>query len=161
MCGICGIAGTDPVDSSILESMAEALRHRGPDSDGFYLSPPTEGISVGLGFRRLSIIDLVTGDQPLANEDGTIWIVFNGEIYNFRELRHGLESRGHRFRTHSDTEAIVHLYEEHGPRCVEQLSGMFALGIWDERLRQLTLARDRFGKKPLYYAPTQRGLIFA
>ena len=104
-----------------------------------------------LGHRRLSIIDLGTGQQPLSNEDETVWITFNGEIYNYRELRPDLEARGHRFRTHSDTETIVHLYEEYGPDCVNHLRGMFAFAIWDDRRKRLFLARDRFGKKPLYY----------
>jgi asparagine synthase (glutamine-hydrolysing) len=130
--------------------------HRGPDDEGVYL-----GDGVGLGMRRLSIIDVDTGQQPVSNEDRTVWVVFNGEIYNYRELRHDLESRGHRFRTSSDTETIVHLYEELGPRCVNPLRGMFALAIWDAPRRQLLLARDRLGIKPLYYAERDGELVFA
>jgi asparagine synthase (glutamine-hydrolysing) len=141
--------------------MTAAIRHRGPDDDGFYLEEGNDGIGVGLGFRRLSIIDLESGNQPIANEDGSVQIVFNGEIYNYRELRKGLESGGHRFKTNADTEVIVHLYEELGARCVERLNGMFAFAVWDERQRELVLARDRFGKKPLYYAELGGGLLFA
>jgi asparagine synthase (glutamine-hydrolysing) len=160
MCGICGTAGFEPVDRSVLERMAAAIRHRGPDDDGFYLDTYGDGLSVGLGFRRLSIIDLVTGKQPISNETGSVQLVLNGEIYNFRELRTDLESRGHVFMTNSDTEVVVHLYEEHGERCVEQLNGMFAFALWDRSRRELLLARDRFGKKPLYYADVGRSLIF-
>ena len=159
MCGICGIVGRGGVDPDVLARMAGSIRHRGPDDEGSYVSPPGP-ISVGLGFRRLSIIDLDTGNQPIANEDGSVRIVFNGEIYNFRELRHELEARGHLFSTRADTEVIVHLYEELGSRCVERLNGMFAFAVWDERDRSLLLARDRFGKKPLYYAEVDGGLIF-
>ena len=116
---------------------------------------------VALGFRRLSIIDLAGGQQPLSNEDGSVWIVFNGEIYNFRDLRRRLEGAGHRFRTHSDTETIVHLYEDEGPDCFRHLNGMFALAIWDARRRQLVLARDRLGKKPLVYRHEPGRLLFA
>ena len=162
MCGICGIVRhSGSVDLSTLEAMASTLVHRGPDAAGFYLSPPDREPRVGFGFRRLSIIDLAGGDQPIANEDETVWIVFNGEIYNFPELRAELTGRGHRFRTHADTEVIVHLYEELGPRCVERLNGMFAFALWDERERRLVLARDRFGKKPLYYTESADGLLFA
>src|SRR5439155_16522485 len=133
-----------------------ALVHRGPDDEGFYL-----GASAGLGMRRLSIIDLQTGHQPVRNEDGSVWVVFNGEIYNFRELRRDLEHRGHRFYTGTDTETIVHLYEEHGLRCVEKLRGMFAFALWDEGRRRLLLARDRLGIKPLYYAEVGGRLVFA
>jgi asparagine synthase (glutamine-hydrolysing) len=135
--------------------MADAIEHRGPDDEGFYASGP-----VGFGFRRLSIIDLNTGHQPMANEDGTVWIVFNGEIYNFQELRKQLISKGHIFRSKTDTEVIVHLYEEFGPACVEQLRGMFAFAIWDEMKQLLFLARDRVGIKPLYYWKGPSALIF-
>jgi len=134
------------------------LVHRGPDRDGFYLSPDHK---VGLGFRRLSIIDLAGGNQPIGNEDGTKQIVFNGEIYNFRELRATLEKCGHLFHTKSDTETIVHAYEEYGINCVDYLHGMFAFALWDASQRLLLLARDRLGKKPLYYWPGPHGLYFA
>jgi asparagine synthase (glutamine-hydrolysing) len=149
------------VDRDALLAMTAALRHRGPDDDGFYVEQGEDGTGVGLGFRRLSIIDLETGDQPIANEDGSVQIVFNGEIYNFPELRRELQSRGHRFATAADTEVIVHLYEEEGPRCVGRLNGMFAFALWDAKARELLLARDRFGKKPLYYAEVDGGLLFA
>ena len=135
--------------------MADAIAHRGPDDEGYYLSG-----QIGLGFRRLSIIDLSGGHQPLSNEDGTIWIVFNGEIYNYQELREYLISKGHIFRTKSDTETIVHLYEEFGEKCVEKLRGMFGFAIWDGKERKLLLARDRVGIKPLYYAVTGQSLVF-
>ena len=127
--------------------MCGVLAHRGPDDQGFYL-----GSGAGLGMRRLSIIDLETGHQPVHNEDGSVWAVLNGEIYNFEELRARLARQGHRFYTGTDTEVIVHLYEEHGPRCVHWMRGMFAFAVWDERRRRLLLARDRLGIKPLYYA---------
>ena len=159
MCGICGKVNFDhqaPIDSDLLRSMARSIAHRGPDDEGFYI----EG-AVGLGFRRLSIIDLAAGHQPLANEDESVWIVFNGEIYNYLELREVLVQKGHVFRTHTDTEVIVHLYEEYGEACVEQLRGMFAFAIWDSRAKQLFLARDRVGIKPLYYYLSDKSLIFA
>lgn len=157
MCGICGIVDAAGVLREDLDRMAGVLTHRGPDDEGVYVEPAG---TVGLGFRRLSIIDVAGGHQPLCNEDGSIWIVFNGEIYNFPELRLELQERGHRFETSTDTEVIVHLYEELGTRCLDRLNGMFAFAIWDSRHRRLTLARDRFGKKPLYYAITPRGLVF-
>jgi asparagine synthase (glutamine-hydrolysing) len=161
MCGICGIVERHgPIDQQALRRMTAAIRHRGPDDEGFYFASEEGSVGVGLGFRRLSIIDLVTGNQPIPNEDGTVRVVFNGEIYNYRELRSGLESRGHRFATGSDTEVIVHLYEELGPRCVERLNGMFAIALWDARRNELVLARDRFGKKPLYYADLDGSLLF-
>ena len=135
--------------------MGEALAHRGPDGGGFYTDGP-----LGFGMRRLSIIDLKTGDQPMANEDKSVWVVFNGEIYNYRELTAELIQRGHRFTTASDTEVLVHLYEEFGESGVERLRGMFAFAIWDARRRSLLLARDRLGIKPLYYATTPQGLVF-
>jgi asparagine synthase (glutamine-hydrolysing) len=158
MCGICGQVNTDPqrpVAQAALERMNAVIRHRGPDSDGFYVNG-----NVGLAVRRLAIIDLVTGGQPISNEDGTAWIVFNGEIYNYLELRSRLESKGHAFRSNSDTEVIVHLYEDHGTNCVDHLRGMFALAIWDEKQRRLLLARDRLGQKPLYYAEHGGALLF-
>ena len=141
---------------ALLKDMADTIQHRGPDDEGYYVSGP-----VGLGFRRLSIIDLQSGHQPLANEDDTVWIVFNGEIYNYQELRAFLLSKGHVFRTHSDTEVIVHLYEELGPQCVEKLRGMFGFAIWDAKAKSLLLARDRVGIKPLYYCLTESSLSFA
>src|SRR5438128_3762371 len=136
--------------------MRDVLHHRGPDGEGLWV----EG-SVGLGFRRLAIIDVEGGAQPMSNEDGSVWIVFNGEIYNHAALRPELEARGHRYRTRSDTETIIHLYEEEGERCVERLQGMFAFALWDRTRRQLLLARDRLGIKPLYYAYTDDALLFA
>jgi asparagine synthase (glutamine-hydrolysing) len=158
VCGICGKLIFDrqaSISPSLLKGMADTISHRGPDDEGYYVSGP-----VGLGFRRLSIIDLNTGHQPLANEDGTVWIVFNGEIYNYQELRRQLQSKGHIFRTQTDTEVIVHLYEEFGAACVEKLRGMFAFAIWDERQEVLLLARDRVGIKPLYYRLTDESIIF-
>jgi asparagine synthase (glutamine-hydrolysing) len=159
MCGICGKLNfhrQEPVDPVLLRQMMDLIRHRGPDESGEYLSGP-----VGLGHRRLSILDLNTGGQPMSNEDSTIWVVYNGEIYNFRELRADLEKRGHRFKSTTDTEVIVHLYEELGDQCVKRLQGMFAFALWDKRLQSLLLARDRVGVKPLYYANTGKALIFA
>jgi len=158
MCGITGLVHYDserPVDPEILAGMSQVIRHRGPDSDGFYLRG-----HVGLAIRRLAVIDLVAGDQPLSNEDGSVWLVFNGEIYNYQELRSQLQKKGHHFRTHSDTETIVHLYEENGTACVDSLRGMFAFALWDQRRRRLLLARDRLGKKPLYYAEHDGTLLF-
>jgi asparagine synthase (glutamine-hydrolysing) len=158
MCGICGIVYSDRnrrVERAVLEDMNRQIVHRGPDEDGFH----TDG-AAGLAMRRLSIIDLKTGQQPVSNEDGTIWLVYNGEIYNHRELRPGLEAKGHRYRSHSDTETIVHLYEEYGRDCVRHLRGMFAFAIWDSKKKLLFIARDRLGIKPLYYANTPEALIF-
>jgi asparagine synthase (glutamine-hydrolysing) len=158
MCGICGVAYVDParpVERGVLSEMNAAIRHRGPDSDGFHFAP-----GVGLAARRLSIIDVAGGDQPISNEDGSVHVVFNGEIYNHQLLRRDLQQRGHRFRTHTDTEAIVHAYEEYGADCVQHLRGMFAFALWDQRTEQLLLARDRIGKKPLYYALHDQGLLF-
>lgn len=159
MCGICGIALVQdgpPPDRSTLEAMNEALRHRGPDSCGIYLDQ-----RVGLAMRRLSIIDLEGGDQPIAGEDGSVQVIQNGEIYNYRELGAELRAQGHRFRTDSDTEVLVHLYEEHGPSFVERLRGMFAIALWDAGRRRLLLARDRYGIKPLYYRVAGPKLSFA
>jgi asparagine synthase (glutamine-hydrolysing) len=156
MCGICGHIGNKAITPENLRRMTRALSHRGPDDEGYY-----EGDGVGLGHRRLSIIDLGGGRQPLCNEDGTIWIVFNGEIYNFMELRRELVAAGHRFKTQTDTEVIIHLYEELGERCLERLGGMFAFAIWDKVLRKLFVARDRIGQKPLFYAHRENSLAFA
>ena len=161
MCGICGELRFDgsPVNEPRLVAMRDRLLHRGPDSSGTFVSASGSG---GLGFRRLKIIDLTpNASQPMANEDGSVQVVFNGEIYNYRTLREGLVARGHRFRSHSDTEVIVHLYEEKGLDCVAELDGMFAIAIWDERAARLTLARDRAGKKPLFYYRDARLLAFA
>lgn len=136
--------GEMPVSPALVKAMADTISHRGPDDEGYYVSGP-----VGLGFRRLSIIDLQSGHQPLSNEDGTIWIVFNGEIYNYQELREFLLSKGHVFKTKTDTEVIVHLYEELGPECLKKLRGMFGFAIWDGNNKTLFLARDRVGIKPL------------
>jgi asparagine synthase (glutamine-hydrolysing) len=157
MCGIVGIVSSNssPVDEALLGRMCNAIRHRGPDDDGFYVNGP-----VGLGMRRLSIIDLKTGQQPIHNQDRTAWIVFNGEIYNYLELRAKLEKLGHTFYTNSDTEAIVHAYDQYGADCPKHLRGMFAFAIWDERTQELFLARDRVGKKPLLYAQLNNQLVF-
>jgi asparagine synthase (glutamine-hydrolysing) len=158
MCGIAGIVYFDPqrqVDPGLIAQMTSTLAHRGPDGDGVHLDGP-----VGLGHTRLSIIDLSTGDQPMTNEDGSVWIVFNGEIYNFHELRKELLSKGHIFRSQSDTEVIVHLYEEFGAECVARLRGMFAFAIWDSKRKRLFIARDRVGIKPLYYSVQQDALVF-
>jgi len=157
MCGITGIVRRDGalIDRELLARMNDAIRHRGPDEDGFYFSD-----GVGLAMRRLAIIDLKSGQQPISNGDRTAWIVFNGEIYNYRELRKQLEALGHTFYTNSDTEAIVHAYDQYGTECPRHLRGMFAFAIWDERNKSLFLARDRVGKKPLLYAHTKEQLIF-
>jgi len=158
MCGITGSVNADgrAIDRAVLERMNLAIIHRGPDEDGFYVKE-----NIGLAMRRLSIIDLAGGQQPISNEDGSKWIVFNGEIYNYQDLRQGLLERGHKLRTKSDTEVIVHLYDEYGPGCLEHLRGMFALAIWDENDKSLFLARDRVGKKPLLYSHQLNGdLIF-
>jgi asparagine synthase (glutamine-hydrolysing) len=161
MCGICGelrFDGRAPREADVV-AMRDRLIHRGPDSDGVYVSPSG---GAGLGFRRLRIIDLSSNaSQPMTNEDGSIWLVFNGEVYNFKDLRTGLEARGHRFRSHSDSETIVHLYEEKGAEAIDELDGMFGLAIWDERNRRLTIARDRAGKKPLFRYRSDRLFAFA
>jgi asparagine synthase (glutamine-hydrolysing) len=158
MCGITGKLNFDrqaSVDPNLLRQMTRSIEHRGPDGEGVHLSGP-----VGLGHRRLAIIDLSTGDQPMCNEDGSVWVVFNGEIYNFAALRADLVARGHVLRSNSDTEVIVHLYEELGDRCVEKFQGMFAFALWDERRQRLLLARDRVGIKPLYFTNTGRSIVF-
>src|SRR6267142_619138 len=157
MCGIVGIVekNRSSVDQALLSSMCQAISHRGPDEDGFYFN---EG--VGLGMRRLSIIDVKGGQQPIHNQDRTAWIVFNGEIYNYQELREKLEKLGHTFYTNSDTEAIIHAYDQYGADCPKHLRGMFAFAIWDQRTEELFLARDRVGKKPILYAHINGKLIF-
>ncbi len=154
MCGICGMVGRP--DREALQRMAAAMVHRGPDDDGFYVDG-----RAGLGFRRLSIIDVAGGHQPLTNEDATLHLVFNGEIYNHRELRAGLEQRGHRFRTQSDGEVLLHLYEERGAALVDDLNGIFAFALWNPQADELVLARDHHGVKPLYYAEHDGELVFA
>jgi asparagine synthase (glutamine-hydrolysing) len=159
MCGIAGIIKFDPretVEETRLKQMRDVLRHRGPDGEGLWIEGP-----VGLAHRRLAIVDVAGGHQPMANEDETVWIVYNGEIYNHAVLRKELEAKGHRYGTRSDTETILHLYEEEGERCVERLQGMFAFAVWDRVRRRLLLARDRLGIKPLYYALTNNELLFA
>ena len=158
MCGISGIFEFDQartVDREVVQRMNESLRHRGPDDEGIYVDR-----GIGLGHRRLSIIDVAGGHQPISNEDGTVWVLLNGEIYNYPALSQDLRARGHRFATNSDTEAIVHLYEECGEDCFSQLRGMFAIAIWDSKRRRLLLARDRVGKKPLYYSVDHNRVIF-
>jgi asparagine synthase (glutamine-hydrolysing) len=158
MCGIAGIIYADrhrSVEAGLLKAMGDAIAHRGPDAEGFWTEP-----GVGLAHRRLSIIDLEGGDQPIGNEDGSIQVIFNGEIYNYQELRRGLEARGHQFRTRSDTEVLVHLYEEQGADLVERLRGMFAFALWDQTRRELVLARDRLGLKPLYIYRDVEKLVF-
>lgn len=158
MCGIAGIynyKNDQPINETVLRRMTGALAHRGPDDEGFHVAGP-----IGLGHRRLSIIDVAGGRQPVFNEDATVAVILNGEIYNYRELAKLVESRGHRLRTQSDTETIVHLYEEFGEACVEHLHGMFAFALWDSRQQKLLLARDRIGKKPLYFADVSGALIF-
>jgi asparagine synthase (glutamine-hydrolysing) len=159
MCGICGKLLFDreaSVSPALIKRMADTISHRGPDDDGYFISGP-----VGLGFRRLSIIDLSGGHQPLSNEDGNVHVIFNGEIYNYQELRQYLFGRGHIFKTQTDTETIVHLYEELGEACVEKLRGMFAFAIWDDRSKSLFLARDRVGIKPLYFSQSPKSVVFA
>jgi asparagine synthase (glutamine-hydrolysing) len=157
MCGIAGFFWTNrSAPAGLVKAMCDEIRHRGPDDEGYYVDG-----GCALGMRRLSIIDLATGHQPIANEDRSVWIVFNGEIYKYRELREDLERDGHEFRTHTDTETIIHLYEEYGAEALTRLRGMFALAIWDARRGRLLLARDRFGKKPLYYSIRPEGIYFA
>lgn len=158
MCGIVGVfecKSQQAVATDLIHKMNDTIVHRGPDDEGIYTDK-----GVGLGFRRLSIIDLQGGHQPISNEDGTIWVMLNGEIYNYLELRRDLEQRGHRFATHSDTESIVHLYEEYGEACFSKLRGMFAIALWDSRSRTLLLARDRVGKKPLFYCANGERILF-
>jgi len=161
MCGIAGIVSLSPdarVEPDALRRMSAQLEHRGPDDEGYYLDAQGR---CGFGFRRLAVIDVAGGHQPISSEDDTLWLVFNGEIYNFRELRAELERQGHRFKTRCDSEVILHLYEQHGEAFLKWLAGMFALAIWDERSGQLLLARDRLGQKPLTYAVVGDRLYFA
>ena len=159
MCGICGVISFEPdspVEKSVLQRMNDSIRHRGPDDEGYY-----QDTQASLAMRRLSIIDLHSGQQPISNENGDIWVVYNGEIYNFKEIRVKLEGRGHRFKTQTDTEVIVHAYEEYGDNWVQHFNGMFAIALWDSRNRKLLLARDRVGIKPLYYWEGREKLVFA
>ncbi len=158
MCGIAGVVSAtreSNITEALVRHMCDAIRHRGPDDDGVYVAD-----GAGLGMRRLSIIDVSGGHQPIFNEDRSAWIVFNGEIYNFPDLRPDLERRGHRFTTKTDTECILHLYEDMGADCVQKLRGMFGIAIYDKPRRKLLLARDRFGKKPMHYALHNGNLYF-
>ena len=168
MCGICGkLNFTDqPVDEKILKKMCVSLSCRGPDDGDVYLCTNPEvrdqKIHAGLGHQRLSIIDLsAAGHQPMCNEDRTVWLAYNGEIYNFMEIKKELETKGHRFKSHTDTEVIIHLYEEEGVDCMKRFNGMFSFALWDERLKRLFLCRDRIGIKPLVYYWDGQSLIFA
>ncbi|MBI4687017.1 MAG: asparagine synthase (glutamine-hydrolyzing) [Nitrospirae bacterium] len=157
MCGIAGIIDISSTpERSLIERMCRVMKHRGPDGEGYYTDN-----NAALGHRRLSIIDLEGGKQPMSNEDGTIWITFNGEIYNFSEIKDELSRKGHRFKTRSDTETIIHAYEEYGEECVKKFRGMFAFGLWDSKRKILFIARDRLGKKPLYYYNDDKKIIFA
>lgn len=159
MCGICGVVNYEykkPVSKDLLKKMCDVMAHRGPNDEGYYTDK-----YIGLGHRRLSILDLSGGHQPMHNEDKTVWVVFNGEIYNYKELRHKLEQKGHQFYTHCDTEVIVHAYESYGTDCVKHFKGMFAFGLWDTKTQDFFLARDRIGIKPLYYYQKNGKIIFA
>src|SRR5438128_1210703 len=159
MCGTCGVYNRQsgkPVTHQLIAEMTSSISHRGPDDRGIHLDN-----NLGLGFARLSIIDLSGSSQPMANETGDVWLVFNGEIWNYKALRKELIEQGHQFRTHGDTETIVHAYEEYGVDCIARLHGMFGLAIWDSRQKRLLLARDRVGKKPLYYTRVNGDLLFA
>src|SRR5437763_1318431 len=159
MCGISGIAFSSrsgrSAEAGVVRRMCDVIRHRGPDDDGVFVDG-----AIGLGMRRLSIVDVAHGHQPMTNEDETVHIVYNGEIYNHADYRAELEQQGHRYRTHCDTETILHLYEEHGAACVERLRGMFAFAIWDQNRRELFIARDRLGVKPLYYVHDANGSLY-
>jgi len=159
MCGINGIALSTKsgreLDRGVLERMRDVISHRGPDDVGIFIDG-----RIGLGHRRLSIVDVAAGHQPMTNEDGSLQITFNGEIYNHSDYRDSLEAKGHVYSTHCDTETILHLYEEYGADCVNYLRGMFAFAIWDEKRRELFIARDRLGVKPLYYTYTSDGSLY-
>src|SRR3989304_4750075 len=158
MCGICGIVDSAgrPVDGATLRRLSAAIIHRGPDDEGYF-----EHAGIGLASRRLAIIDVAGGDQPIYNEERSIAIVYNGESYNYPELRAQLDKKGHQFRTNTDTECVVHLYEDHGDDCVQSLRGLFAFALWDEDRQRLLIARDRLGKKPIYYTVMDGKLYFA
>ena len=159
MCGINGIAFSSRsgrlVSREVLEAMRDVITHRGPDEEGLFIDR-----NVGLGHRRLSIVDVAAGHQPMTNEDASLHITYNGEIYNHTDYREALEAKGHVYSTHCDTETILHLYEEHGSACVDYLRGMFAFAIWDQRRQELFIARDRLGVKPLYYVHTDDGSLY-
>jgi asparagine synthase (glutamine-hydrolysing) len=158
MCGICGqfnFARNEPVEPATIRRMTDSIRHRGPDDEGYLISGP-----LGLGFRRLSIIDLAGGHQPMSDAEETVWVIFNGEIYNYRELRAELQSKGHEFRTNSDTEVIIHGYKEWGAEVLDHLNGMFGLAIWDVKKQRLVVARDAMGIKLIYYRITSGQLTF-
>src|SRR5215212_4762296 len=159
MCGINGIAFSSRsgrlVSRPVLEAMRDVITHRGPDDEGIFIDR-----NVGLGHRRLSIVDIAAGHQPMTNEDASLHIIYNGETYNHADYRESLEANGHIYQTHCDTETILHLYEEHGTACVGYLRGMFVFAIWDERKKELFIARDRLGVKPLYYVHTQDGSLY-
>jgi asparagine synthase (glutamine-hydrolysing) len=158
MCGIAGMVSTaagERIEAATIHRMCQAIVHRGPDDEGIHVKD-----GVGFGMRRLSIIDLAGGHQPVFNEDRSVWVVFNGEIYNFLQLRSELQGRGHKFATHTDTEVIVHLYEEMGSDCVHQLRGMFAFALYDERRRKVLIGRDRLGEKPMHYSFDGKRLLF-
>src|SRR6185312_1353717 len=159
MCGINGIAFSSrsgsQIDATLLKTMRDVITHRGPDDEGTFIDG-----NIGLGHRRLSIVDVAAGHQPMTNEDGSLRITYNGEIYNHSDFREELEAKGHVYQTHCDTETILHLYEEHGEHCVDYLRGMFAFAIWDRRKHELFIARDRLGVKPLYYAHTDDGSLY-
>ncbi|HKN83325.1 MAG TPA: hypothetical protein VJW17_07810, partial [Pyrinomonadaceae bacterium] len=159
MCGINGIAFSRQsgrrADADLLQRMRDVLTHRGPDDEGLFIAE-----NVGLGHRRLSIVDVAAGHQPMTNEDNSLFIIYNGEFYNHADYRDELIARGHRYQTHCDTETILHLYEEHGESCVNYLRGMFAFAIWDRNKRELFIARDRLGVKPLYYVHTSDGSLY-
>jgi len=158
MCGICGISYSNNQipEHALLEKMTAAIAHRGPDSDGFYTNN-----GIGLAMCRLAIIDVASGDQPISNEDESVWIVFNGECYNYPDMRAELDKRGHKLKTKSDTECVVHFYEDEGDECVKRLRGMFAFALWDKKKQRLLLARDRLGKKPMYYTIQNNTLYYA
>src|SRR5215217_8536007 len=159
MCGINGIALSTQsrrrVDPAVVKRMRDVITHRGPDDEGIYVDE-----RVGLGHRRLSIVDVASGHQPMTNEDGSLYITYNGEVYNHADYREDLEARGHVYHTHCDTETILHLYEEHGHSCVNYLRGMFAFAIWDRKKKELFIARDRLGVKPLYYFHADDGSLY-
>lgn len=168
MCGICGKIdfNSKPIDSDLIKRMCQKMVHRGPDDEGIFIGPGSKAqsskINIGLGHRRLSIIDLSeAGHQPMCNEDESVWIVYNGEIYNFLEIKERLEKKGHIFKSHTDTEVIIHAYEEWGYDCINHFRGMFAFGLWDNRKKRLYLARDRMGVKPLFYSFKNKNLVFA